>query len=488
MFLSHLKKRLRALFAITFMLVSSQAVLASTHSVDALRADFTQLYQSLQEAHFDVYANLSKQQYDNHFTEYLAGITQPMTDAEARLYFQRFVALGDVAHANIALPVDNYLAFRENGGRSLPLFPAIRGKRIFVDTYYGAQTDLRQGTEITAIDGIEVATWLTRFAGYISADNPTIANTLIEARFPYLMWLEEGEKQRFSLRIVTERGPKTVHVNALTSAQQQQFAATQPADDTDYQQPDYSIVGDNTGYLRPGPFYNTTPGAKDLWDATAFHTFIDDAFGFFLENDVDALIIDLRNNPGGTNSFSDHMIAWIADRPFRFASDFIVRVSSQAEEANKARLANATSHNDISHQFQAFYDVKADGEVFSFDLPFSQPRQGRRFEKPVYVLINRYSYSNAVNTAAIFQDYGFGTVIGEKTSDLATTYGAMEHFDLKNTGIEVGFPKALIVRPNGDRKPDGVIPDIPLDLGQLGLTHNKVMAMTVNAIKQHQEG
>ncbi len=44
----------------------------------------------------------------------------------------------------------------------------------------------------------------------------------------------------------------------------------------------------------------------------------------------------------------------------------------------------------------------------------------------------------------------------------ASTFGAMEHFTLPETGFTVGFPKALIVRPNGDAIPGGVSPDIKI--------------------------
>lgn len=42
---------------------------------------------------------------------------------------------------------------------------------------------------------------------------------------------------------------------------------------------------------------------------------------------------------------------------------------------------------------------------------------------------------------------------------MATTYGSMETFELPNTKISVGFPKAHIIRPSGDRRTDGVTPD-----------------------------
>jgi C-terminal processing protease CtpA/Prc len=79
------------------------------------------------------------------------------------------------------------------------------------------------------------------------------------------------------------------------------------------------------------------------------------------------------------------------------------------------------------------------------------------------MLINRHSHSNSANVAALAQDYGFATVLGEATSDLVTTYGAMEHFKLPKTGILVGFPKAHIIRPRGDARPSGVMPDIEIE-------------------------
>ena len=47
----------------------------------------------------------------------------------------------------------------------------------------------------------------------------------------------------------------------------------------------------------------------------------------------------------------------------------------------------------------------------------------------------------------------------------------METFTLSETGIEVGFPKAHIIRPSGDTQVGPVVPDIvvdPTDLEKIG--------------------
>ncbi|MEO0424670.1 MAG: S41 family peptidase, partial [Pseudomonadota bacterium] len=204
----------------------------------------------------------------------------------------------------------------------------------------------------------------------------------------------------------------------------------------------------------------TAENPNAMWDSSAYLTFIDEAFEQFLDADAQQLIIDLRDNPGGDSSFSDPMLAWIADRPFRFCSAFLIRSSDEAAASNQARLdASPDATEGVSAQFARDYAKTPRGERFAFDIPWAQPREGRRFEGEVVVLINRHSYSNAVNVAATVQDYGFAVIAGEKTSDMATTYGAMEQFTLAHTGLTVGFPKAHIIRPSGDTRVDGVTPD-----------------------------
>lgn len=82
--------------------------------------------------------------------------------------------------------------------------------------------------------------------------------------------------------------------------------------------------------------------------------------------------------------------------------------------------------------------------------------------------MNRRSFSNAVSVGAIIQDYGFGAVIGEATTDMTTTLGAMEPFTLPRTGLVAGYPKALIIRPNGDTHTHPLEPDVRLPGPRLG--------------------
>ena len=201
--------------------------------------------------------------------------------------------------------------------------------------------------------------------------------------------------------------------------------------------------------------------------------FIDTSFEHFITAGADALILDLRNNPGGSNAFSDRVLSWIADRPFRFASDFRIRISEQSIASNQARLDAGDTGTSLI--LADLYDGVLVGDTVSFELDYVHPREGQRFEGRVYALVNRQSYSNAVSVGAIIQDYGFGDVIGQATTDMATTYGAMEQFALPRTGLVVGYPKAHIIRPNGDERSAPLTPDVRLPAPQLGDTGDNVL-------------
>ena len=68
---------------------------------------------------------------------------------------------------------------------------------------------------------------------------------------------------------------------------------------------------------------------------------------------VERVIVDIRQNPGGDNSFSDRMISWFADRPYRFASSFSIRVSEATTASNAARISLHDDPQSMSRRLAA---------------------------------------------------------------------------------------------------------------------------------------
>ncbi len=430
-------------------------------SAKTVRADFKDLYAGLRAAHYDLYARRTQVEYDALYKQMRRGFDEPMRLTAVQHAFQRFVAFGRVAHARIDEAGSAYEHFRTSGGKAMALHIRRRGGRSYIVRNLSGNTAISVGDELLSVDGEPMAELVTELGQHVAADNPYMLDTLMEMRFPALLWQLRGARVGFDVVIRKSDGKqKTERVLARSRKDAEILAKNQPVGlELDWNRREARMLDNAVAYLRPGPFYNNDEGASDPWDNTAFVRFIDASFKTFNDAGAKRLLIDLRDNPGGDNSFSDVMLSWFASKPFRFCSDFRIKVSAAATASNAKRLPQAPA-GTMSHLLAAAYAKHAPGYTFSFPLPLAQPRQDGVFDGEVFMLINRHSYSNTANVAALAQDYGFARIIGEETSDLATTYGAMEQFELSRTGITVGFPKAHIIRISGDLQARGVVPDI----------------------------
>ena len=464
------------------------AAAAALHSAEQIRADLAHMYDVLKRAHFNLFENVPREEYDRLFDQMMAEVVVPETAAQAARRFQRFAAFGRIAHARVDAAMEEFTRYRAAGGRYFPVSLRYRGRRAFVLENRSGTADLPEGAEILTLDGQPIGTWYDRVTHYVSADTDYLAGALLEFYFPRLLWYETGFRPAFHLTYRADGVVRSAVVPART--REEQMAVERPGRlQLDLEGRHARMLEPGVAYLRPGPFYNNVADATDMYDVRAFHAFIDRSMTDFIRQGAQALIVDVRDNPGGDNSFSDHLLAWFADRPFQFASDFQIRVSAETTASNAARLQAAVDQgNTATRRMAALYERSTPGQIVRFAIDRGRPRQGQRFRGRVYLLVDRHSYSNAAIVAAMVQDYGFGTVAGEETADLGTTLGAMESFSLPNTGIVVGYPKARIVRPNGNTARRGVVPDLLIESPIAPDASDPVLQQVVSLARSRRNG
>lgn len=425
--------------------------------VDEVRADLAALYAGLQSAHYDLYAYRTKEAYDAKYAETRASIGTSSSMLDVVRLFQPFVAFGRVGHARLEFPVAGYRAAAQRQEKILPFDLRFLDGRAFVTHNYTTDPRLSPGAEIVALDGRPILEVREDVARYVSGERDYLVDAQLEEFFPRWLWVDRGSIDSFTIAVRTRQGVENVTVAGMTiaAAEKSKSGWTTAPHAREVQ-----LRDDGVAWLRPGPFYNTEGG--DSMDTRAFTAFVDDAFGRIIAAGSRAVVIDVRNNPGGDNSFSDPLVAWFADEPFRFSNDFRIKASPETADAYR----NAT--DGIAKAMYEAILKRAPGERFLFELPFAQPRGPGRFEGCVYVLTNRHSYSNSASMAALVQDYRFGRILGEETADLPTSYASSVQFTLPHTGIAVTYPKSYFVRPNGDRSVRGVVPDIAIPSPRAG--------------------
>ena len=424
------------------------------YSPAALRAELAHLYDSLQSVHVDLFVHRAKSDYDERFDASLRAIDRPLRRLDVVRLLMPFVAYGRIGHAKIDFPIQDYIAYYQAGGTLLPLDIAFRDRRPLLAHAYVDHPALAPGREVLRINERPISDWLDRTGRFVSAERPYMVNAQLESMFPRLVWLAEGRINQYSVTLRTKDGAEvTVELQPQSVAVIEEAKAAREAE---AHRRTARMLDDTTAYLRPGPFYAKS-SEESLESVVAFY---DAAFADFIGADAQHLIVDLRDNPGGDNSFSDPMIAWFANRPFRFASRYVLKASPQTRGVLDELAARYP--DGISAQMKTAMGAHDDGERFEFEIPKVSPRSGERFTGRVWALINRHSYSNATTVAAIIQDNGFGTLVGEETADLPTSYASSAQFTLPVTGLAVTYPKGYFVRPSGDTALQGVRPDIHL--------------------------
>ena len=182
--------------------------------------------------------------------------------------------------------------------------------------------------------------------------------------------------------------------------------------------------------------------------------FIDSAFVDIKFKGVNNLIIDLRNHSGGNDSFGDYLVSYIADKPFKWTSNFSLKTSALLKE-------DVRKNRDTTQLFWKAALSHANGEFYPYDFGFCEPQPiDKRYQGKVYVLVNRQSYSQSTVTASQIQDYGFAKIVGEETAEHPNLFASIFSYKLPNTGLIVDVPKGKIERVSGIDDGRGVVPDI----------------------------
>jgi hypothetical protein len=459
-------------------------------SASAVRSDLAFLYTTLAEAHYDLFAHRPKADYDAYFRELDASIRAPMTRTHTAILFQRFVAYGRIGHARIDAPIVDFVTYLKGGGKLLPIFIRVDGKRVFLSEPAERTGTLVAGTELVAMAGQPIDVVLDRLSAYVSSERPYMTYTQMEESFPALLWMDRGPIDSVEATGIVDGKRVNARVSAVTLDERralgQQFPAPKLA--TDFTSRDYRALGGGVAYLRPGPFFNiaqSASGSAPSYEASEFRAFIDESFHKLIAEHASDLLIDLRNNPGGDNSFSDPMIAWFSTRPFRFASSFKLKASAATKNWYARQRKDAQAFDADVRRMSEAEAEQPNGTRYEYALPLVAPRAEPRFHGRVWVLVDRHSYSNATSVAALVQDYGFGTILGEETADVASNYASVLYFDLPKTRITVTYPKSHFVRPNGRDDVSGVTPDVPLKEASIGVTEDVILNEATGYIREH---
>lgn len=404
--------------------------------------DLEYLYNSVIEAHFNVYAYVTAEDFKANYQNVRHSVTQDsLSLLETTNLFQKVISAVNNGHTEIDFPGSSYGAYAHSGGTLFPLELAFENGKSWVRKNFSDHPEIKVGSQITHINGKTMKSVLENIYPLVSAERTYFKNTKIELySFPRYYWQVYGQESTFEVDIIIDGIPKKIVLNAINLIEGYEMKRNEVLN----ARMNLKFY-DTSAYLNPGNFSG---------DETKYQKFLDSAFVEIKKRSSENLIIDLRNNGGGNDSFSDYMVSYFANKPFKWNSGFTLKTSQFLKEHTR-------KNNDTTQTFFKEILNHDNGEVYdyAFDAYIPQEKE-KRFNGEVYVLVNRQSHSQSAVTAAQIQDYKFGTIVGEETGDYPSLYASQFQYTLPKTGIPVKVSKGHIIRVNGSTKREGVIPDI----------------------------
>ena len=404
--------------------------------------DLTYLFESLKDAHYDLYAYTTEHEFDSTYQAIRSSVDQDSLSLLQTINtLQQLTTAVNNGHTNIDFPGQSYGEYAYSGGTLFPLELAFEYDKPLVRKNWSDNYAIEIGSELLSINGMSMQEILSRIYPQIAAERPYFKNVKIELySFPRCYWQVFGKQDNFEVKVLFNGVVKTYVLQAIEVIDGYEMKRAEVMNAKMMLK-----FFDQSAYLNPGNFSG---------DEQKYRQFIDSAFVEIQQRNSKNLIVDLRNNGGGNNSFSDYLVSHFADKPFKWNSSFTLKTSRFLKE-------HVRQHNDTTDVFFKEILGHKDGEVYEYGFEAHHPQpEPKRFGGKVFVLVNRQSHSQSAVTAAQIQDYGFGIIVGEETGDYPSLYASQFQYRLPHTGIPVNVSKGYIIRVNGSTAAQGVVPNI----------------------------
>ena len=406
---------------------------------EKLKEDLDFLFKTIEEVHPNMYAYTSKEEFTPLREKLYRQINRPMSGKEFFKLVAPVVASLKSFHTIILPFRKRYEKYSKSGGRVFPLELNWDNSKVTLAKNYSSVL-LPLGGEVLTINGKQAPEIFATFSSLFASENKSINPSLVEhpVNLRSLLLLEYGPVQSWHLTIKTKEGEANVYTIrslALEEFKTDQWAATVE------NKKNYRYISEyDTGVIE---FYK--------WrDPEELTQFLDKTFKNIYEKQVSNLIIDIRNNTGGSDQCFHSLLAYLTAEPYKLYDKIEMTICPQTYQRTES----------IRRGFPGKFTNKKTGDVVTLELPYQRPSDNPfRFTGRIFLLIGRQSFSASTVFASVAKHYKLATLIGDETGDPTTLYADSIDFTLPNSGLEAFVASKLLVCPGSKGDGRGVLPD-----------------------------
>ncbi|MBW8361269.1 MAG: S41 family peptidase [Kaistella sp.] len=450
---------------------------------EKLKKDVDFAYQNLQKLHPELYWYISEQQLSFKFDSLKTTITQPLKPNEFYEKLAPVIASVRQGHLRLVAP-DKRLTKKEI--REIMKQKGLFGRynyvvdqdRIFVKDNADKIPNMEVGTEILKINEVPVSEMLTKYRPFVNSDgyNTTFQKYSMARRWPGFFTAENGildsvkieTKYRNQTETFWLKREKTTKEDRKKEEEQNKKLTKSESGKTK----DYNIITKSFNRDLQFPTKDSTVAYMKIktFSGTFSKKFYKESFATIKNSPAQYLIIDMRDNLGGSLSEINNLYSYLVNEKFKFINDIEITRRSSMFQANYFSefpivstpiavigypfylIGTAVSTKKVGDRFY----LRNNG-IFALKKP-----KDNNFKGKIYVLINGSSFSAASILPSKLKDEKRAFLVGEETGGAndGTVAGRYSTKKLPNSKLHLPIG-LMLIQPHiefiGTKK--GVLPD-----------------------------
>jgi hypothetical protein len=452
------------------------------YTPEELITDLNFLIQIMEDVHPNLYAYTPRDEIFQMKSEIKENLTTPLTRTEFCKQIAPLVTRLRDAHTTMIPVLDEYNAYVDEGGQVFPFDVYIRDDRLFVRIDYTEDEAIPPGSEILSINDHPTYDIIKELLQYFSGERMAWRYNILRGYFRIFLWLIYNFGEKFNIDYISSVTGEFTNAdlkgisNETITQRRQALRARIPAN---YE---YSSLAElKTGII----------DFRSMRDRSAFKSFLKQTFAQLKDEGIEYLIIDIRNNGGGDSRLGEMLLNYITDQPYSQFSGSDVKASKPVKQYFRDQIPAIFRWIPPSlfpHSVYKKIMPAEEGTVVHIRGDLTNPsRNALRFDGEVYVLIGPGTFSSATSFASAIKDHRIGTLVGEETGGLATTYGNNYTFTLPNTMLQGTVSLQKYIRPSGIDDGRGVLPDIEIiaEIDDVVERRDPVMEYVMDLIKDN---
>lgn len=411
---------------ILFLQASSFAPAQRVYTPAELQQDFNVMKAALREAHPGLYRYNSKATINQLFSAMQQKLNKGMTELEFYRLATPLLAAIDDGHMKWHRKnmVDDHHAFFDEGYFPLQLY--FRKNRAYVRSTYLPGEKIKPGAEIVSINGQTIDKIIKVLFNNIFSDGHVLSSKYEELNhfFAGYYATDIGPSKKFTVAFIGKNGKKAT--TTLASINKSSIPNEATSNET------FNVI-----YPEKGVAVLRIPVFEDEGKTPSYPQFLANAFKEIKQKEISSLIIDLRDNEGGTDAFGFELYSYLTNKPFRYYDHFTVVTNKPYSFAKYAQFPPGIEALKATL-------VKVGNEyhfVHKGGLGMIEP-QANAFTGKVYILQNGESYSVTSEFCSIAKDSNRAVFIGDENGGTfqGDNSGAFALVELPNTKIGLDVP------------------------------------------------